>query len=310
VDKRLKHLNALRSFESAARHQSYSKAAQELCVSQGAVSQQMRQLAEGLGLQLFVRSGRSMQLTQSGEKLYQTTSQALNFLLQGINMLQNEELAGELVFTSSPGFCSLWLMPRLHKFSTLYPEINVRVLGSEPVVDLRQKQIDVAVRFFAEEKSFSNDDLQYEAFGTDFVYPVCSPDFALRNQLTRPEDLVGCHLVNLDKELVFTWQQWFNHAGVANYTQDNNKTEVTSSDMALSAVLSGHAVALMASAGFSHHLQAGRLVVPFAIMHPKTWQRYLVYDASSTKLKRIKVFSDWIRQEMTHSHPSFITNIA
>ena len=101
MDKRLNHLNALRTFESAARHQSYSKAAEELFVSQAAVSQQMRQLEQGLQAKLFLRVGRTMQLTQSGEKLFHATSQAFTTLIQGLNSIQCEGIAGDLTVTST-----------------------------------------------------------------------------------------------------------------------------------------------------------------------------------------------------------------
>ena len=152
MDKRLKHLNALRTFESAARHKSYTKAAEELYVSQAAVSQQMRQLEQVLSIKLFIRSGRKMLLTQSGESLYVSTHQALNLLVKGLNSIQTEEVAGDLTITSTQAFCSLWLMPRLYKFSQQHPDINVRILGSNQKEDLQKKHIDLAIRFGVKKK--------------------------------------------------------------------------------------------------------------------------------------------------------------
>ncbi|MFB1000275.1 MAG: LysR family transcriptional regulator, partial [Colwellia sp.] len=121
MDQRLKYLNALRTFESAARHKSYTIAAKELFVSQAAVSQQVRQLEQVLSVKLFIRSGRKMLLTESGDSLFASTHQALSLLVKGLNSIQNEDVAGDLTITSTQAFCSLWLMPRLFRFSQLYP---------------------------------------------------------------------------------------------------------------------------------------------------------------------------------------------
>jgi len=306
MDKRLKHLNALRTFESAARHKSYTKAAEELYVSQAAVSQQMRQLEQVLSVKLFIRIGRKMLLTQSGESLYTSTHQALNLLVKGLNSIQNEEVAGDLTITSTQAFCSLWLMPRLYKFSQQHPDINVRILGSNQKEDLQKKHIDLAIRFGVQKRVADSEHLVMEEFGEDFVYPVCSPKLLQHMWLQSPKDLLDCTLVSLANERIVTWESWFEHAGVKGYEKVTKKTEVTSSDMALSAVLSGHGVALAASAMFSQYIPTKQLVVPFKIKHPIIWKRYLAYDPNSVKRKRIQVFIDWVRTEMASSEPKVL----
>jgi len=301
MDKRLKYLNALRCFESAARHQSYSQAAQELFVSQAAVSQQMRQLEEVLEVKLFVRSGRTMLLTQSGEKLYQSTHQALKVLINGLNSIQTEGLAGDLTITSTQSFCSLWIMPRLYRFAQLYPDINIRMMGSNQVEDLQAKHIDIAIRFSTKDRLKINSQLCYELFGEDEVYPVCAPNLLEHVKLEQPKDLMKCNLFSFANEKIVTWHEWFKHAGVDEIEPHIKKTEVTSSDMALSAVLSGHGVTLSASAFFRSYIESQQLVIPFKIMHPVKWQQYIVYDPNSAKLKRIKVFADWVKDEMQNS---------
>jgi LysR family glycine cleavage system transcriptional activator len=298
MDKRLKHLNALRSFESAARHQSYSQAANELFVSQAAISQQMRQLEQALAVKLFVRSGRSMKLTQSGEKLYQTTHQALNMLVQGFNDIQCESIAGDLTLTSTQAFCSLWLMPRLYRFSQLHPDINIKILGSNQLEDLQAKHIDLAIRFSTQEKKSADASLVYEDFGEDYVYPVCAPALVDKLQLHTPESLLKCPLIIFANEKIVTWREWFSHVGVVDFDLHTQKTEVTSSDMALSAVLNGHGVTLAATTLFSQYFQTKQLVVPFKIKHPVTWKRYLVFDENSAKINRINVFTQWLKVEM------------
>jgi LysR family glycine cleavage system transcriptional activator len=306
VDQRLKHLNALRTFESAARHESYSQAAEELFVSQAAVSQQMRQLEQALSVKLFVRTGRKMVLTPSGETLYQSTHQALNLLITGLNAIQCDDIAGDLTITSTQAFCSLWLMPRLYRFSQQHPDVNVRILGSNQKEDLQKKHIDLAIRFGVKTRVSGTDNLVMEEFGEDVVYPVCSPKLLQHIWLQSPKDLLDCTLVSLTNERVVTWKTWFEHAGVKGYENVSKKTEVTSSDMALSAILSGHGVALVASAMFSQYVHTKQLVVPFKIKHPIIWKRYLAYDPNSVKRKRIQVFIDWVRAEMASSEPKII----
>lgn len=306
MDQRLKYLNALRSFESAARHKSYSQAAEELFVSQAAVSQQMRQLEQALSVKLFVRTGRKMLLTQSGETLYDSTHKALNLLIKGLNSIQHEDVPGDLTITSTQAFCSLWLMPRLYKFSQQYPDVNIRILGSSHKEDLQKKHIDLAIRFGIDKRLPDNDNLVMEEFGEDFVYPVCSPKLLQHMWLKSPKDLLDCTLVSLANERLVTWETWFEHAGVKGFEHVSKKTEVTSSDMALSAVLSGHGVTLAASAMFSQYIPTKQLVVPFKIKHPVIWKRYLAYDPNSAKRKRIQVFIDWVREEMASSEPKII----
>jgi len=306
MDPRLKHLNALRTFESAARHNSYSQAAEELFVSQAAVSQQMRQLEQVLKVKLFVRTGKKMLLTASGETLYGSTHTALNLMIEGFNSIQNESIAGDLTITSTQAFCSLWLMPRLYKFSQENPDINVKILGSNLKEDLQKKHIDLAIRFGVEKRLSPSENLVMEEFGEDVVYPVCSPNLLKHMWLQSPKDLLDCTLVSLANDRIVTWQKWFEHAGVKGYEKVNKKTEVTSSDMALSAVLSGHGVALVASAMFSQYILTKQLVVPFKIKHPVIWKRYLVFDPTSVKRKRIKVFIDWIHAEMASSEPKLL----
>lgn len=297
MDKRLKHLNNLRSFESAARHESYSKAAEELFVTQAAVSQQMRQLETSLGTQLFARSGRKMQLTASGEKLYQATQLAFNALIKGFNSIKTEEVAGSLTITSTQAFTSLWLMPRLFRFSVKHPEIEIRVLSSNRIEDLRQGHIDLAIRFRTTLDSEIFDDMVYEFVGEDHVYPVCSPQLAKEMKFKQPQDILKCWLVNLEHTGSIDWPTWFKQAGVENYQNHKKWTQVSSGDMALSAVLSGHGFTLASQALYSQYVDTGQLVIPFDIKHPVSFKRYYVYDPNSAKKTRLDIFLAWLKDE-------------
>ena len=125
MDNRLRHLSGLRYFEVAARLSNYSKAAEELFVTQAAVSQKIRQLEEQLGCKLFIRKGRAMTLTHEGHTLFRHVSDGFQEVLLGLNKIQSEPIQGLLVVRSPPSFASRWLLPRLWKFSVKHPEIPI-----------------------------------------------------------------------------------------------------------------------------------------------------------------------------------------
>jgi len=127
IKKALKNINLLHTFECAARHQSYSRAAIELCISQAAISQQMKQLENNLAIQLFTRKDKSMRLTQQGKLLLTGTQQAFQTIQKSIDEIANKAIAGSLTISSTQAFTTLWLMPKLGKFSAQYPNINIRV---------------------------------------------------------------------------------------------------------------------------------------------------------------------------------------
>ena len=310
MDKRLKQLNNLRSFESAARHQSYSKAAEELFVTQAAVSQQMRQLEAAMGSQLFVRNGRKMQLTESGEKLYIATHKAFDTLLKGFNSIQREDVAGTLTITSTQAFTSLWLMPRLYKFSIKHPEIKVKVVSSNGLEDLRRGHIDLAIRFITNKEVDTSDDMTYEFIAEDHVYPACSPQLMKEYNFKEPQDVLKCWLVSLENQGSIDWRTWFKEAGVENYQCHKKWTEVSSGDMALSAVLSGHGFTLASQALFSQYVITGQLVIPFNIKHPISFKRYFVFDPNSAKKERVNVFTTWLKEETLQDEKSTLEAIS
>ena len=310
MDKRLKQLNNLRSFESAARHQSYSKAAKELFVTQAAVSQQMRQLEAAMGSRLFSRNGRKMELTESGEKLYMATHTAFDTLLKGFNSIQTEDVAGTLTITSTQAFTSLWLMPRLYKFSIKHPEIKVKIVSSNSIEDLRQGHIDLAIRFITANEVDTSDGMAYEFIAEDHVYPACSPQLVKEYKFKEPKDILHCWLVSLENQGRIDWPTWFKEAGVDSYRCHKKWTEVSSGDMALSAVLSGHGFTLASQALFSQYVNSGQLVIPFNIKHPISFKRYFVFDPNSAKKLRLDVFTDWLKEETKLDEKSTLAAIS
>ncbi|TPH13985.1 LysR family transcriptional regulator [Litorilituus lipolyticus] len=293
-----KNINLLVTFECAARHQSYSTAAQELCMSQAAVSQQMRQLEQALNTKLFIRKAKQMLLSQQGEILFDSSKKALGIINQGICQIYQEDIAGELTVTSTQAFTSLWLMPRLQSFAKLHPNIQIRFLPSAGFEDFKQSQIDLAIRFGTQIKENTPKNLICEYFGEAFVYPICSAELAKGQNLALPNDLLSTWLVTLEKPGAYDWGTWFKSVNVTGYDQHKQWTKVNSTDTALTAVLNGHGVTLAAPYLCKPQLDSGELVIPFNFPHPATVKRYMVYDQNSTRLTRLKVFMEWLKEEM------------
>lgn len=297
MDTRLRLLNNLYCFEACARNQSYSKAAQELYISQAAVSQQMRSLERNLKVQLFVRHKRTMLLTSEGERLFDACKNGFDLLKQGLNSVMQQGVAGELTITSTQAFCAMWIMPNLYDFAQHNPEINVKVLGSNQLEDLQQKHIDLAIRFSNAATRFNCDHLHVECIGQDVIMPVCSSALAEKHAFERPKDLLKCHLISL-ADTSITWRAWFEQVGITGIESHSLKTEVTSSDLALSAVLSGHGVMFAPETMIKPYIERGELCIPFNISHPVSWNTCLVYPKNSSKLARIEVFCNWIKNKL------------
>lgn len=298
MDKRLHLLGNLMCFEVAARHQSYSLAAQELFISQSAVSQQMRQLEQQLEVQVFMRQGRRMCLTREGETLYQACQSGFSTILNGLNAIKSEGITGDLVVSSTQAFCALWLMPRMYQFSQAHPDINLNVQGSNHFADLQQSKIDVAIRFSTKTENLEHDSLHVEYICEDEVLPVISRQLAEKIQINSPADFLQCPLIGLVNETEMNWQTWFKAFGVHESIPAGKRTEVTSSDLALSAVLSGHGAMLASKRMAGTYIQSGQLIAPFKQGHPNSWKSHLVYLKESPKKARIKVFCDWVKTQM------------
>lgn len=296
MDRRLRHIALLRCFDAAARHQSYSLAADELSITQAAVSQQIRNLEEHLQVKLFSRQGRSMRLTKQGKTLSESVGKAFSELSLGFDRIQVEPESGVLTVTASPSFCSRWLVPRLWKFSALHPSVQVRALASARYEDVRHSDIDVAIR--QGEKQV--DKVHQETLFVDPVFPICSPRVFEEEQLTSPEKINQCWLVEAIGvgRTGFSWKDWFELAGVPVDPQCYNWMEVTTWEMGINAVLSGHGIFLTSGCMAQDLIESGALVKPFDIQIEPGLRFSLLYDEESPRIARIKVFTEWLKGEL------------
>jgi LysR family glycine cleavage system transcriptional activator len=294
---RLPPLNALRAFEAAARHMSFSRAANELNVTPAAVSHQIRALEEDLGARLFRRLNRSLELTPSARLLLPDLAEAFGRIQAGVGRLRRHNETGTLTVTTSPSFAAKWLVLRLHRFAERHPEIDVRVTASDAVVDLAAAEVDIAIRYGAGRYP----GLEVELLLENEVFPVCSPALLAGEwPLRAPEDLRHHALlhdltVEIDP-LVPTWSMWLKAAGVQGVATDHG-LRFSNSYLALDAAIAGRGVALANTTIAVGDIAAGRLVRPFALGLPDHFSYYVATLPGALERRKVKLFRAWLREE-------------
>jgi LysR family glycine cleavage system transcriptional activator len=295
MDKRLRHISLLRCFDAAARHQSYSRAGQELSITQAAVSQQIRNLEDHLGLKLFARQGRGMYLTKQGQTLADHVDKAFATLSQGFDRIQVEPEEGELTITTSLSFASIWLVPRLWKFAEVCPEITVKVMVSANNEDLRHSSLDLAIRQGDSQQS----EVYQEELFSDPVFPVCSPILVEETGLRFPEQIDCCQLIEVQGPGRFSWQNWFDVAKAEFRKEQLSWIEVYTWEMGLNSVMAGQGICLASSIMAQDMIEKGLLVKPFSAQIEPGLRFSLLYEQDSPRLARIQVFVLWLKQELS-----------
>jgi len=289
MPRRLPPLNALPSFEAAARHLSFSRAADELHVTHGAVSRAVRNLENHLGVQLMIRATRSVRLTPIGASYAAEVRDVLEHLVAATAAAAGQSQI--LSVSTIDSFAARWLMPRLFRFRQAFGDIDVRVAVSERLADFVSDGIDIAIRCGGGRYP----GLSAELLMNEDHFPVCSPKLLKgRHKLRTPADLAR-HTLLHD---VFTvdWAMWLHSAGIDNVDPHRGPTFL-SSDHAIAAAVQGEGVALGRSALVADDLAAGRLVRPFALSLPAGFAYYLVYPPLALQRRNVKAFRDWLMAE-------------
>lgn len=297
MNNHLPPLSALRAFEAAARHMSFSKAADELHVTPAAISHQIHALEEDLGIRLFHRMNRSIELTASAQVLLPGLSEAFAAIQSSVRRLRAHNDTGTLTLTASPSFAAKWLVLRLHRFQELCAEVDVRISASDEVVDLTKGDFDIAIRYGCG----NYPGLDVELLFTNEVFPACSPQLLTSGPpLRAPEDLplhalIHDHAVERDP-LVPTWPMWLKAAGVKNIPAAGGLS-FNNIHLALDAAIAGHGVVLAYSTIAAADLAAGRLVRLFSLALPDQFAYYIVTAPGALERPKVRAFRDWLRQE-------------
>ncbi|HRD76211.1 MAG TPA: transcriptional regulator GcvA [Hyphomicrobiaceae bacterium] len=297
-------LNALRAFEAAARHLSLTKAAEELHVTPAALSHQVRGLEEALGVRLFQRLPRALALTDAGRKLLPGLSSGFSQIRQAVALVQETGGGRVLVVSTPPGFTSKWLAPRLHRFLTANPDIEVRVSSTLKNADFETDGVDVAVRNLRHSQPVDQSLFSEHLVDLGLV-PVCSPAFlAAHPELVSPSDLAKVPLVH-DNQMAGRldnpgWPEWLAAAGVDGVSLGHG-VKFNSADHALEAALEGAGVLLAHSVLASDDLKVGRLVSPFPMTIAMRRSFRIVCPIGHETRANIRTFRDWIHAEMAAS---------
>jgi len=294
---RLPPLKSLQAFESAGRHLSFTGAAQELNVTPGAISQQIRLLEEFLETKLFKRMNRVIVLTDSGQLFLPMISAGFEQFSEAVGLLQRTRSDGPLTITSAASFVSKWLIPRLSRFKALHPQIDVRIDTSDRLVDFMHEDIDVGIRF---------GNGVYPELDTVFLFsfdliPVCSPELMRHgNGLKRVSDLKNFTLLHSNyDELDSGWPDWAMWLKVVD-AEDVDSTHgiyFNQSDVLFQAAMDGQGVALVASVMADPEIAAGNLVQPFSARLPVKMNYHLVTSPHKARIAKVAAFREWLLAE-------------
>lgn len=289
---KLPPMSAVRVFEATARLQSFTRAAEELGMTQAAVSYQIKMLEDRVGALLFTRTTRQVTLTETGRRLAPSISEAFDIMRKAFRAVSDGDEA-VLAITVLQTFAASWLVPRLGGFQLAHPNLAVRLDTSMGVVDLMQGEFDIGIRSGLGEWPGLE---SHMLFPLTFV-PVCSPQLIERaGGLKAPADLLKLPLLSPRDPW---WARWFAMAGLPDADllkgpDLNLGTQLLEGASALA----GHGVAIVTPAFFANELSTGRLVMPFDIVVEDERSYWLVYPKARSHSAKIRAFRDWLLEEV------------
>lgn len=289
MTRQLPSLNGLRAFEAAGRHGSFKAAAEELNVTQTAVSHMVRLLEEHLGFALFRRHANRLELTDQGRAFQPGLTDALDTIARLTEQVASMRAGPVLTVGVAPALALHWLIPRLASFNRNHPHIEVRVATGGAMLPLRDDWTCTVRRGMGDWPGY----IAEELFPSTLV-PVCTP--AIAAGLLHPRDLHAATLIVVS-HLREQWTWWFEAAGLSAPIQPANEVSFESSVMAIQAVLDGVGVAVAQLPYVSDALAAGRLVTPFPITAQKYEGWYLAYRPIREKDSALGAFRNWLHGE-------------
>lgn len=285
-------LAAIRVFEAAARHASFTRAAEELGMTQAAVSYQIKLLEERLGAPLFLRRPRTVELTPTGRQLAPATSEALDLLASAFAAARQD--AGSVLTVSVlPTFAAHWLAPRMGRFQMKHPEIAVRITATRAVVDFRREDADVAIRSgLGEWEGLTVHPLFPVAFA-----PMLSPKLLERHgPLTSPADLLDMLLIDPGDRW---WCLWFAAMGIEGFEPAGHPdARMGDQHLEARAAMGGHGVAILTPGFYRQEVEIGLLAQPFPAISETGQNYFLVYPEARRNVPKVRAFRDWLLDEL------------
>jgi len=289
---RLPNLTTLRAFEAAARHQSFSKAADELYVTHGAVSHQIRGLEEELQTTLFARTGKRVVLTEAGERYALQVRDALRTLVEATTNVRNGGRGQRLVVSVLPSLASRWLMPRIGRFIERHPEIDIEVRASAEYADFARGEVDIGMRH----GKGPYPGLYTETLVRDVYFPACSPLLKGGRLPTSPREMLSYRLLQSSGDE--PWRLWFDAAGLKDVPEPQHGPRYMDSSHLLDAAIRGQGIALVRSSLAADDLRDGRLVRLFDVDASDGAETSVVCPPSLKSTPRVEAFLTWLREEV------------
>ena len=288
--RRLPPLNGLKAFEAAARSGSFTRAAEELNVTQGAVSHQVKTLEDTLGLKLFRRERQRVILTEAGRDYLSVIRDALDQIAVGTERLLRRQESGALTVSTSPDFAAKWLVSRLSSFSEKHPDVDLRISATTHYIDFAYDDVDVAIRHGNGEWP----GLDVHRLCSERLFPVCSPKLvARRNRITKVADLLKFPLLRLDDAK--NWTRLFEAERVK--VAVGTGPVLNSASMLIDAAIDGQGVALARTALAAWDLINGRLVRPVNVSLKVANTYWIVCPKAASNLPKIATFRNWMLAE-------------
>jgi len=290
-------LDLLQGFEAAARHLSFTKAGEELYLTQSAVSRQIKELEDQLGVELFHRRHRALALTEAGQQFYAATAQVLTTMRTATSRLRAQAGRKTLSVTTTNSFAALWLIPRLAGFTRTHPEVEVKITADTRVQDLERDGLDIAIRHGPASLAGPNAE---RLFG-ERVYPVCSPKLLKKLPLKEPSDLKNhCLLQYSDPDSRhpwLNWKTWLEVAGIADL-KPASTLSFSGYDQIIPAAVAGHGVALGRIPLLKDLLAAKELVAPFknSVADPARGYFAIVSKNAAGRPEAVD-FVEWLKEE-------------
>jgi DNA-binding transcriptional LysR family regulator len=298
-------LGFFQGFEAAARTLSFTKAAAELFITQSAVSRQIKTLEDYLGVALFDRRPRALALTDKGEELYRVAIEVLDRLQSATDAIKAQSRTRQIAITTTTGFASLWLIPRLQRFTSLNRDIDVRISATTDMLNLERSLVDLAIRYCKPEAVPAG---AVRLFGEE-VLPVCSPSLlrGASRPLRRPQDLAHHVLLHFDfpgaEKLVMDWGTWLTALGIGDLKAAGS-LHFSQYEQMIQAAIAGQGVALGRQPLVNELILSGALVAPFKAAVVGTRAYFIIESRLAAAKPHVREFAAWLMNEVRRDSES------
>ncbi|MBU3711623.1 MAG: transcriptional regulator GcvA [Limnohabitans sp.] len=294
--RRLPPMKAILAFEAAARHGSFGAAALELNLTPSAISHQIRSLEESLGISLFHRVGRVVELTDVGRNYAESVSEGISVIAAGTRSIERTGKSDILTIHTVPSFGTQWLMRRLSRFSAQFPEVDLRLNASVSPVNLLAEEADFSIRYGP---TFPDAGVVITPLPAETIVVLCAPQLAEKRALRKPADLNPQTLIHSEVNL-YTWRDWQrDHPGTQ--LKLDRGPRFDRSFMAISAAMDGTGVGLESRLLVEREVEEGRLLLPFGNEGPSMVCHHLCFLKAKAHLPKMKAFRDWLFDQLASS---------